>query len=156
MGKEEAIREIKRFMSIIPNDMQEAIMVLVPELAESEDERIRKELKEAFEAYDIESTWNGIPIRSIFAGLEKQKGQKQECGEKGMKGPQEIGYWRGDEGVCKKQKEQPKVYLNENTMKKEFRMIDSACLLFNYDKLSREQLIARRFYQLGLKARKEK
>ena len=48
-------------------------MTLVPELAESEDERIRKELKEAFEAYDIESTWNGIPIRSIFAWLEKQK-----------------------------------------------------------------------------------
>lgn len=51
------------------------------------------------------------------------------------------------------QQEQPEVYLNENTMKKEFRMIDSACLLFNYDKLIREQLIARRFYQLGLKAK---
>lgn len=51
------------------------------------------------------------------------------------------------------QQEQPEVYLNENTMEKEFRMIDSACLLFNYDKLSREQLIARRFYQLGLKAK---
>lgn len=51
--------------------------------------------------------------------------------------------------------EQPEVYLDENTMKEEFRMIDSACLLFNYDKLSREQLIARRFYQLGLNARKE-
>ena len=49
---------------------------LFPELAESEDERIRKELKEAFEAYDIESSWNGIPIRSIFAWLEKQKEQK--------------------------------------------------------------------------------
>lgn len=47
-----------------------------PELRESEDERIRKELKEAFEAYDIESRWNGIPIRSIFAWLEKQKEQK--------------------------------------------------------------------------------
>lgn len=32
--------------------------------------------------------------------------EKQECGEKGPKGPQEIGDWRGDEGVCKKQKEQ--------------------------------------------------
>lgn len=53
------------------------------------------------------------------------------------------------------QQEQQEVYLNENTMEKEFRMIDSACLLFNYDKLSREQLIARRFYQLGLKAGKE-
>lgn len=40
---------------------------------ESEDERIRMELKEAFEAYDIESKWNGIPVRSIFAWLEKQK-----------------------------------------------------------------------------------
>ena len=37
---------------------------------------------------------------------EKQKEQKQECGKKGLKGPQEIGDWRGDEGVCKKQKEQ--------------------------------------------------
>ena len=46
------------------------------ELRESEDERIRKELKDAFEAYDIESMWNGIPIRSIFAWLEKQKEQK--------------------------------------------------------------------------------
>lgn len=46
---------------------------IFPELAESEDERIREELKEAFEAYDIESKWNGIPIRSIFAWLEKQK-----------------------------------------------------------------------------------
>ena len=60
-------------------DMLELIF---PELAESEDERIRKELKEAFEAYDIESKWNGIPIRSIFAWLEKQKeqnGEDEEC-----------------------------------------------------------------------------
>ena len=49
---------------------------IFPELRESEDERIRKELKEAFEAYDIESMWNGIPIRSIFAWLEQQKEQK--------------------------------------------------------------------------------
>lgn len=46
---------------------------IIVEKKESEDERIRKELKEAFEAYDIESKWNGIPIRSIFAWLEKQK-----------------------------------------------------------------------------------
>ena len=51
---------------------------IFPELAESEDERIRKELKEAFEAYDIESTWNGIPIRSIITWLEKQKEQNGE------------------------------------------------------------------------------
>lgn len=49
----------------------------------------------------------------------------------------------------KPSREQMEVYLDENTMKKEFRMIDSACLLFHYDKLNREQLIARRFYRLG-------
>ena len=54
----------------------EQLKDIFSELAESEDERIRKELKEAFEAYDIESTWNGIPIRSIFAWLEKRKEQK--------------------------------------------------------------------------------
>ena len=48
---------------------------IFPELRESEDERIRKELKEAFEAYDIESMWNGIPIRSIFDWLERRKEQ---------------------------------------------------------------------------------
>ena len=57
----------------------------IPELAKSEDERIRKELKEAFEAYDIESTWNGIPIRSIFAWLEKQKEQKPAWSEEDEK-----------------------------------------------------------------------
>lgn len=59
----------------LPKETMEILEALAPELAESEDERIRKELKEAFEAYDIESTWNGIPIRSIFAWLEKQKEQ---------------------------------------------------------------------------------
>ena len=44
-------------------------------------------------------------LQDVYSG-EKQKEQKQECGEKGLNGPQEIGDWRGDEGVCKKQKEQ--------------------------------------------------
>ena len=43
-----------------------------PELAESEDERIRKELIEAFEVYDIESSWNLIPVKRILAWLEKR------------------------------------------------------------------------------------
>lgn len=66
-----------------------------------------------------------------------------------------VEKWLYIDALDSLQQEHPEVYLDENTMKKEFRMIDSACLLFNYDKLSREQLIARRFYQLGLKARKE-
>ena len=68
MGKEEAIREIKRFMSIIPNDMQEAIMVLVPELAESEDERIRKSLL----AY-IKGESKRLDTPKWISYLEKQK-----------------------------------------------------------------------------------
>ena len=78
MTRDEAIGRIKaRFdkWALDDEDMK-AIQTLIPELSESEDERIRKELKEAFEAYDIESKWNGIPIRSIFAWLEKQKEQK--------------------------------------------------------------------------------
>lgn len=58
-----------------------AIQRIFPELKESEDEKIRKELKEAFEAYDIDSTWNGIPIRSILTWIEKQKELKQEWSE---------------------------------------------------------------------------
>ena len=42
----------------------------------SEGERIRKELIDAFSAYDIESSWNGIPVSSVIAWLEKQKEQK--------------------------------------------------------------------------------
>lgn len=77
MDYEKAYKEALNWMrSIYPtltgSDKEDAEHYF-PELAESEDERIRKELKEAFEAYDIESKWNGIPIRSIFAWLEKQK-----------------------------------------------------------------------------------
>lgn len=69
-------------------EQHEALEFLVPEIRElrefyerqQEDERIRQELKEAFEAYDIESKWNGIPIRSIFAWLEKQK-EHQFCSD---------------------------------------------------------------------------
>ena len=70
--------ELIKWEYTIPEGMEAEIKdgKVIIKKAESEDERIRKELKEAFEAYDIESTWNGIPIRSIFAWLEKQKEQK--------------------------------------------------------------------------------
>ena len=56
MEKEEAIREIKRFMSILPNDMQEAIMALVPELAESEEPEV--DLEEEIDNYfDTIQAW---------------------------------------------------------------------------------------------------
>lgn len=43
---------------------------IFPELRESE--RIRKELIDAFAAYDIESSWNGIPVSSVLAWLKKK------------------------------------------------------------------------------------
>ena len=74
-----------------------------------------EECNEWIEQHKEEEGYEAIPVESTLEyklGLkadkesEKQKEQKQECGKKGLKGPQEIGDWRGDEGVCKKQKEQ--------------------------------------------------
>lgn len=59
--------------------------------SESEDEKIRKELIEAFEAYDIESSWNGFPVKSILAYLEKQKEQDNEEGDFTIYHPQKNG-----------------------------------------------------------------
>ena len=77
-----------------------------PELCESGDEEVRKEIIEYLKLHDKGENDYAHPMFSKwFNWLEKQKEPKQECGEKGRKGPQEIGDWRGDEGVCKKQKE---------------------------------------------------
>lgn len=71
MTREEAINIVR---NIYQTDKEkEALATLIPELAESEDERIRKELVEAFEALDIDSSWNGIPVKSILAWLKDQK-----------------------------------------------------------------------------------
>ena len=70
---DEALGWMREMYPCLTDSLREDAEHYFPELAESEDERIREELKEAFEAYDIESSWNGIPIRSIFAWLEKQK-----------------------------------------------------------------------------------
>lgn len=83
MEKEEAIREIKRFMSILPNDMQEAIMVLVPELAESEDERIRKAIIGIIKNSNIIDI--NVSEKQMLAYLEKQKEQPKPSGyDKGL------------------------------------------------------------------------
>jgi len=47
-----------------------------PELAESEDERIRKELIRAFKSLNTIKVWNGIERTDIIAWLEKQGEQK--------------------------------------------------------------------------------
>ncbi len=162
MTKEEAINIVR---NIYQTDAEkEALATLIPELAESEDERIiktlqdyaknrnwplngptqdevlaylekQKDARKAIEAVDRIDKYidehlanahdmkDSSPDKKYYRGWddalgemarilqdvysgEKQKEQKQECGEKGLNGPQEIGDWRGDEGVCKKQKEQ--------------------------------------------------
>ena len=90
----EALKRAKKFEEKYGGGYAEYIF---PELAESEDERIRIELKEAFEAYDIESKWNGIPIRSIFAWLEKQKERVPENEETGTRKEQKPAWSEEDE-----------------------------------------------------------
>lgn len=45
-------------------------------IGSGEDERIRRELIEAFTRHDPESSWNGIPVRDIIAWLEKHNKQR--------------------------------------------------------------------------------
>ena len=66
-------RAKKYFNPAYPLADKTLVEEIFPELRESEDERIRKELIEAFMCYDPESSWNGIPVRDIIAWLEKQK-----------------------------------------------------------------------------------
>ena len=84
MTREEAIEV---FHGLLNAKIKEAFEVFAPELAESEEERMKKELIEAFELYDIESSWNQIPVKRILAYLEKQKvntegdfGRGYDCG----------------------------------------------------------------------------
>ena len=53
--------------------------IVFPQLAESEDERIRKRLIEYFEGFrmgNVEVRWEGLIVQEVLAWLEKQKEQK--------------------------------------------------------------------------------
>ena len=92
MTREEAVALLERYSNYdgmgIPNlaGCKEAMKVAVdalkeayPELAESEDERIRKRLIEYFEGFRIgnaEVKWEGLTVQEVLAYLEKQKEQK--------------------------------------------------------------------------------
>ena len=73
---DEALERARKSLRAASDIGTDIVTFIFPQLRESDDERIRKELVEAFEAYDIESSWNGIPVRSVLAWLEKQKEQK--------------------------------------------------------------------------------
>jgi len=72
MTKEEAIKKIKEAMPTMWKETKDAVETLVPELAESEDERIRKVIVKYFKELHVES-WINLEIPNILAWLEKQK-----------------------------------------------------------------------------------
>ena len=73
MTKEEAIKKIKKSWDFLDNDEKEILETLIPELKESEDERIRKALIR-FHMSSINI--DGIKGEDILAWLEKQGKQK--------------------------------------------------------------------------------
>ena len=82
MTREEAINEIKSWDFLEGKEI-EAIHTLIPELLESEDERIRKKLIEYFSHYkEDREWWEGITPRDIISYLEKQKLRKFKLGDK--------------------------------------------------------------------------
>ena len=80
MTKEEAIRRIKSWN--LDSDDMEVLSVVIPELAESEGERIRKFLIDYFgiikSTLSDDGIWKGFQIEEILAFLEKQKERPEE------------------------------------------------------------------------------
>ena len=77
MTREKAIKIIKEFINGTCLHLvdQEALKTLIPELKESEDERIRKALVWHLKA-DVDFVSNGVTKAECLAYLEKQKEQK--------------------------------------------------------------------------------
>lgn len=89
MTREEAINKVRQMS--LPKETMEILEALAPELAESEDERIRKELVAFFKAMQDspwhEEYWHDLEIDRILAYLEKQKDRKPaEWNSKGCMG----------------------------------------------------------------------
>lgn len=77
MTKEEAIKELRGFIGQLTEGCQEAIKVLIPELKESNDERIRKDLIKYLESdRDCQPCQDVSFYDSSIAWLEKQGQQK--------------------------------------------------------------------------------
>lgn len=67
MNREEALNNLKKILGFSPN-YDEAFYTLFPELRESEDERIRKEIRDFLIDMECKKEW--------IAHMEKQKEQK--------------------------------------------------------------------------------
>lgn len=70
MTKEEAIDNVRSFIGQLTAECQESIHTLIPELAESEDEKVRKALIDGVRQIRCK---NGVTQEQMLAWLEKQK-----------------------------------------------------------------------------------
>jgi hypothetical protein len=73
MTKEEAIDNVRSFIGQLTAECQESIHTLIPELAESEDEKVRKALIDGIRQIRCK---NGVTQEQMLAWLEKQKPAK--------------------------------------------------------------------------------
>lgn len=80
MTREEAIEELRCFIGQLTEGCQEAIKVLVPELKESEDEKMLRTIIGGFENWKSNGReiFNNTEVDDILAWLKKQKEQKPE------------------------------------------------------------------------------
>lgn len=119
MTREDAIKKIKEAMPTLWKETKDAIQILIPELKENEDERIRKALVKTFEKKlenGFEWTVFGIPNRAVLDWLEKQKdieSKKDKFVDETMEMKDEI-----DEGFTKfmekAQKQKPTEWSEED------------------------------------------
>jgi hypothetical protein len=88
---DEALAMAKECITYIPDEAVNKYMLnMFPELKESEDEKIRKELIRAFKSMNSIKVWNGIERTNILAWLEKQGEHHIVCSEEQMKVLDEV------------------------------------------------------------------
>jgi len=75
MTKEEAIDNVRSFIDQLTAECQESIHTLIPELAESEDERVRKALIDGIRQIRCK---NSVTQEQMLAWLEKQSAKWSE------------------------------------------------------------------------------
>ena len=75
---EEAVKQIKYAMPRLGKETEEALTFIVPELAESEEERIRKRIRLCLDECVHSDIIRDYERDEVLAYLEKQKAQKEE------------------------------------------------------------------------------
>jgi hypothetical protein len=88
MTKEEAIDNVRSFIGQLTAECQESIHTLIPELAESEDERVRKALIDGIRQIRCK---NSVTQEQMLAWLEKQSAKWSEEDENMLTGIIERG-----------------------------------------------------------------